>query len=210
MNFRCNFSIIEIGDSMKTIERNLTKERIVQKSRFITLLIRVYHKEDVRKAIADAKEKYPAATHYTYAYVLDTDMHASDDGEPSGTAGNPILNVLIKQDLHFLLAIVIRYFGGIKLGAGGLVRAYSGSIRNTLDEARIIELEPGYVIKIQYDYQDSKRMNQLLENLEITEKTFTESIEVVAKGNQLDIKNLQENNVNYEVIGNTYIKKKTN
>lgn len=210
MNFRCNFSIIEIGDSMKTIERNLTKERIVQKSRFITLLIRVYNKEDVRKAIADAKEKYPAATHYTYAYVLDTDMHASDDGEPSGTAGNPILNVLIKQDLHFLLAIVIRYFGGIKLGAGGLVRAYSGSIRNTLDEARIIELEPGYVIKIQYDYQDSKRMNQLLENLEITEKTFTESIEVVAKGNQLDIKNLQENNVNYEVIGNTYIKKKTN
>lgn len=210
MNFRCNFSIIEIGDSMKTIERNLTKERIVQKSRFITLLIRVYHKEDVRKAIADAKEKYPAATHYTYAYVLDTDMHASDDGEPSGTAGNPILNVLIKQDLHFLLAIVIRYFGGIKLGAGGLVRAYSGSIRNTLDEARIIELEPGYVIKIQYDYQDSKRMNQLLENLEITEKTFTESIEVVVQGNQLDIKNLQENNVNYEVIGNTYIKKKTN
>ena len=210
MNFRCNFSIIEIGDSMKTIERNLTKERIVQKSRFITLLIRVYNKEDVRKAIADAKEKYPAATHYTYAYVLDTDMHASDDGEPSGTAGNPILNVLIKQDLHFLLAIVIRYFGGIKLGAGGLVRAYSGSIRNTLDEARIIELEPGYVIKIQYDYQDSKRMNQLLENLEITEKTFTESIEVVVQGNQLDIKNLQENNVNYEVIGNTYIKKKTN
>ena len=81
-----------------------------------------------------------------------------------------MLNVLIKQDLHFILAIVIRYFGGMKLGAGGLVRAYSGSVRNALEEAQIIELEPGYVIKIQYDYQDSKQMNRLLENLEIKRK----------------------------------------
>ena len=194
---------------MKTIEHDLKSEQIVQKSRFITLLIRVHNKEEVRNAINDAKEEYPAATHYTYAYVLDIDMHASDDGEPSGTAGNPMLNVLIKQDLHFILAIVIRYFGGMKLGAGGLVRAYSGSVRNALEEAQIIELEPGYVIKIQYDYQDSKQMNRLLENLEIKEKTFAESIEIIANGNQTDIQKLYENKVNYKVIGKTYIKKKT-
>ena len=89
---------------MKTIEHNLKNEQIVQKSRFITLLIRVHNKEEVRKAISDAKEEYPAATHYTYAYVLDIDMHASDDGEPSGTAGNPMLNVLIKQKLTLSLS----------------------------------------------------------------------------------------------------------
>ena len=191
----------------------LLKEELLieKKSKFLSYLYRVQTKEQVEEIIQKLGEEHKKATHICYAYRFKSPFaeKAVDDGEPSGTAGNPMLNVLIKQDLHFILAIVIRYFGGMKLGAGGLVRAYSGSVRNALEEAQIIELEPGYVIKIQYDYQDSKQMNRLLENLEIKEKTFAESIEIIANGNQTDIQKLYENKVNYKVIGKTYIKKKT-
>lgn len=95
---------------MKTIAHNIETEIEIQKSRFITIIKYIATKEEAKEIILKAKEKYPNATHYTYAYILDTDMHASDDGEPSGTAGNPMLNVLLKQDLHFVLAAEISSF----------------------------------------------------------------------------------------------------
>lgn len=195
---------------MKTIAHNIETEIEIQKSRFITIIKYITTKEEAKETILKAKEKYPNATHYTYAYILDSDMHVSDDGEPSGTAGNPMLNVLQKQDLHFTLAIVIRYFGGIKLGAGGLVRAYSGSVRNALMQTSIIELELGYKIQIIYDYQDSKRMNSILSKLEIKEKEFTETIRIIAIGNQKDLEYLKQNNIPYQIIEKLYIKKRTN
>ena len=195
---------------MKTIAHNIETEIEIQKSRFITIIKYITTKEEAKETILKAKEKYPNATHYTYAYILDSDMHVSDDGEPSGTAGNPMLNVLQKQDLHFTLAIVIRYFGGIKLGAGGLVRAYSGSVRNALMQTSIIELEPGYKIQLVYDYQDSKRMNSILSKLEIKEKEFTETIRIIAIGNQKDLEYLKQNNISYQIIEKLYIKKRTN
>lgn len=194
---------------MKTIAHNIETEIEIQKSRFITIIKYITTKEEAKETILKTKEKYPNATHYTYAYILDSDMHASDDGEPSGTAGNPMLNVLQKQDLHFTLAIVIRYFGGIKLGAGGLVRAYSGSIRNALMQTSIIELELGYKIQLIYDYQDSKRMNSILSKLEIKEKEFTETIRIIAIGNQKDLDYLKQNNIPYQIVEKLYIKKRT-
>lgn len=195
---------------MKTIAHNIETEIEIQKSRFITIIKYITTKEEAKEIILKAKEKYPNATHYTYAYILDTDMHASDDGEPSGTAGNPMLNVLQKQDLHFVLAIVIRYFGGIKLGAGGLIRAYSGSVRNALQQTQMMELESGYKIQITYDYQDSKRMNSVLSKLEIKEKEFTETIHIIAIGNQKDLDYLKQNNIPYQIVEKLYIKKRTN
>ena len=117
---------------VKTIRTQTEYEIVINKSRFIGILCPVSDVEEVSLYLEEAKELYPGATHYCYAYIIDAFKKASDDGEPSKTAGMPMLNVLEKNGLDHVLAIVIRYFGGVKLGAGGLVRAYSQSVVETL------------------------------------------------------------------------------
>jgi len=101
---------------------------VVKNSKFITLIYQVRTKEEVNFYLEEVRVKYPNATHYCYAYIIDLDKKESDDGEPSGTAGIPILQVLEKNELNQVLCIVVRYFGKIKLGAGGLVRAYTKAV----------------------------------------------------------------------------------
>ena len=112
---------------MYIIDKNAENEIIIKKSRFITKL---YYIEDVNKVndiINELKKEYKKCTHICSSYIIGPNAKAVDDGEPSGTAGKPILNVLQKKDMTNVLCVVIRYFGGIKLGAGGLVRAYTKS-----------------------------------------------------------------------------------
>lgn len=113
---------------MYIINNNVENEIIIKKSRFITKLIYIDDIDEVNKIIDNLKKEYKKATHICYAYIIDGKEKAVDDGEPSGTAGRPILNVIQKKSVTNVLAVVIRYFGGIKLGAGGLVRAYTNSI----------------------------------------------------------------------------------
>lgn len=124
----------------KTIKEIVTIELIIKKSRFISLLIPINQLQDIEKELHDAKQKYPGANHYCFAYIIRQDgsilERCSDDGEPSGTAGWPILNVLKTRYLENVVAIVIRYFGGTLLGTGGLVKAYTLSVKSTLDAAR--------------------------------------------------------------------------
>jgi len=126
---------------MYTINNNIIDELIINNSRFICLLYRIDDPKEINSYLTKAKELYKDATHYCYAYILDELKKASDDGEPSSTAGTPMLQVLEKTNLNHTLAIVIRYFGGIKLGAGGLVRAYTKSVTETLKN-NIITLIP--------------------------------------------------------------------
>ena len=122
---------------MYTISHNIKKEFVIKNSRFITVLIKINDQEEIKKHLEHIKKEYPRATHYCYAYKLgNTIKKASDDKEPSGTAGIPMLNVLEKEDITNILAVTIRYFGGIKLGAGGLIRAYSKSVKETLKEGK--------------------------------------------------------------------------
>ena len=110
-----------------------------KKSRFITKL---YYIEDVNKVndiINELKKEYKKCTHICYSYIIGPNAKAVDDGEPSGTAGKPILNVLQKKDMTNVLCVVIRYFGGIKLGAGGLVRAYTKSASEVIKLVNLIE-----------------------------------------------------------------------
>ncbi len=112
--------------------------KIIEKSRFITVSKHVDGEEEAKKFIADIKRRFPDATHNCYAYVADSlgnFPRFSDDGEPSGTAGMPILEVIKNKKLYETAVVVTRYFGGIKLGAGGLVRAYSGCAAENLDAA---------------------------------------------------------------------------
>jgi putative IMPACT (imprinted ancient) family translation regulator len=122
------------------------------------------------------KAIYEGATHYCYAYIIDNFKKTFDDKEPSKTAGFPILNVLEKEQINHVLCIVIRYYGGIKLGANGLIRAYSNSVKNALDNAVIEELIIGLELVITFDYDKIKTIDYLLKNSTIKDKKFNEEI----------------------------------
>ena len=120
-------------------------EKTIEKSRFITTSAHVDGEEEAKAFISSVREKYKDATHNCYAYVADEKgnfMRFSDDGEPQGTAGMPMLEVVRAQNLKQTAVVVTRYFGGIKLGAGGLLRAYSGSVAENLAEAKKVCFQP--------------------------------------------------------------------
>ena len=190
---------------MKTIINDFNNEIIIKNSRFITLLYKFYDNDDLNKFIDIAKDKYPKATHYTYAYITESFKKSSDDGEPGGTAGVPMLSVLEKEDLINVLAITIRYFGGIKLGAGGLVRAYSKSVRDAIVDDNLCELEEGLEVKITTTYDRQKDLDYLLKDYEIINKAYDENViyNVLIPNNNIDI----ISNYQYEIISKRLIKK---
>ncbi len=161
---------------MQSIQNPIVNTIMIQKSKFICKLIPIQNIPEIKKELDQTKLEFPDATHYCYAYICGTEIHVSDNGEPSGTAGMPILNVLQKQNLNYILAIVIRYFGGIKLGAGGLVRAYSNATIEALKNAVYITLVPGKLITCSFPYSDEKQMEYLLSNAQIILKEYQEQI----------------------------------
>lgn len=152
---------------MKSIQKEITSEIIINKSKFITILTNINDIDKVKEKLEEIKKQYKDATHYCYAYIINNHEKCSDNGEPSGTAGMPILNVLRQNDLTNILCIVIRYFGGIKLGAGGLIRAYSTSASVALNKAIITNLVNGYNITIEFSYNNLKQIDYLLKNIDI-------------------------------------------
>ena len=161
---------------MKTIKKDTTFEMFINKSRFICILCNINSKEEVLEKLNYYKSSYKDATHYCYAYIIDSYMKCDDDKEPSGTAGVPILNVLKNNKFEHILCIVIRYFGGIKLGAGGLVRTYAKAAK----EAIITKtLEKGYKIKVAFDYNDVKQVDYLLKDSFIEKKEYSLKTEYI-------------------------------
>ena len=120
---------------MYTIKKDINHELIIKKSRFICYLYKVNNLDDINNYLKDIKEEHKTAKHHCYAYILDNNKKATDDKEPSGTAGIPMLNLLEQKELNHVLAIVVRYFGGIKLGTGGLFRAYSTVLKEAVELA---------------------------------------------------------------------------
>ena len=161
---------------MFTINKNVKNEIIINKSRFITFIYKVENKQMVNKLINDLKKEYKDATHYCYSYIIGSEKKACDDGEPSHTAGIPMLNVLENKKLNNVLAVVIRYFGGIKLGASGLLRAYSNSITKAIKADNIIPIIKEYKIKIEFDYKDISNVNYILKDYKITYKEFDQNV----------------------------------
>ncbi len=190
---------------MQTILSNSVNELVVKNSRFITLLIKIDDDSNIKEIINGIKIEYPKATHYCYAYITENYKKSSDDGEPGGTAGMPILNVLEKEKIMNVLAVVIRYFGGIKLGAGGLVRAYSKSTKEAIKKAEKKELMEGLEIEITFKYEEEKKINYLLKESEIINKEFRETIKynVLIKKEDLD----KLTSYNLKIIKELLIKK---
>ena len=161
---------------MFSIRDNDKFEMVIKNSKFISLIFRVYSKDDVNNILNSVKDEYQGATHYCYGYVIDSDIRANDDNEPSGTAGYPILNQITSNNLNYTLIVVIRYFGGIKLGAGPLTRAYAKIARNVINSNNIVMLEKGYDISINFNYNDIKDIDYILGNCKIINKFFDNDI----------------------------------
>ncbi len=148
---------------------------IIKNSKFICLIYPIESISDVETYLEEAKRIYPNATHYCYAYILNTIRRESDDGEPSGTAGIPMIQVLEKNNLNQVLCIVIRYFGKIKLGANGLIRAYTKCVTACL-ENHIITLSKGLLIELTFPYSAVKNVDYLLQSSKILKKEFNNLI----------------------------------
>ncbi len=142
-------------EDYKTILKACQSEIEIKKSKFLNFVFHVEDEEAVEEILNIQKKNHYKANHVCWAYVLNTQpkrQKFSDDGEPSGTAGKPILQVINQRDLKDVLIIVVRYFGGVKLGTGGLVRAYSGGAADVLKTAQIIEKKYMDQIQVVIDY----------------------------------------------------------
>lgn len=192
---------------MYTIKENSKYELIVKNSMFITLLYKVSSWGDALDILDKVREEYPDATHYCYGFIADEVERCSDDGEPSGTAGMPILKVLKANNLNYILGIVIRYFGGIKLGAAGLIRAYSKGVANAIKENQLKELVKGINLEITFNWESLKQIDYLLKDVKINEKTFLDSIKynIDIPDDLLEVVISKVNS--YEIIKDIYIEK---
>lgn len=167
----------------KTVEFESKDEFIEKKSRFIGYVKPVKTQEEATEFINAIKSKHWDATHNVSAYVLRDNniQRSSDDGEPSGTAGVPTLDVLLKEGIVDTCVVVTRYFGGTLLGAGGLIRAYSHTSKIAVDAGHIITMAPCKVISVSVDYSFYDRLNILLNEFSanIENSEFTDSVTVI-------------------------------
>lgn len=194
---------------MKSIKFNIENEFIIKKSKFITKLYFVTSEIEIKNILDENKTEYKDATHICYAYILNNVERFNDDSEPSGTAGMPILNVLKNNNLNNVLCIVIRYFGGIKLGAGGLIRAYCSSVSEALNKTEIINVVNGKKIDLTFSYDDIKKVNHILNDINIVDKQFDENVKyiiIVKEKNVNSLINQLTELCNIKIKENTLIK----
>lgn len=164
-----------------TIKDQVTHEVIINKSRFITTLFKVNSEEEAKMRIAEIKGQHKNANHNCSAYVIG-DQHqiqkANDDGEPSGTAGVPMLETLKKEDIHNVVAIVTRYFGGIKLGTGGLIRAYQSGVTDAIHEIGKVSMELSikYEVTLQYDQTGKFEYELAKTDYALAEQLYTDKV----------------------------------
>ena len=169
-----------------TLKNSLNHELIIKKSRFICYLYKVNSLDEINNYLNDIKEEHKNARHICFAYILDNNKKATDDKEPSGTAGIPMLNLLEQKEMNHVLAVVVRYFGGIKLGTGGLFRAYSGVVKETIDLADIYEEKEKYLYQIELDINNFNDLNKI-SNINIISKNYTDILSVkLESDNEID------------------------
>ena len=169
----------------KTISKNVSAEIIEKKSKFIANIFYVENIEEVEEILKNLRKKYFDARHNCFAFRIITKTGVierfSDDGEPSGTAGSPMLSLITNQNIGNVLVVVTRYFGGILLGTGGLVRAYTLSAQEALKKAEFKNMELGIEAEIQVKYSDLDKIKYYCKNMDIkiTQIEYLEDVKVV-------------------------------
>ena len=171
----------------------------VKKSQFITWVLPLNSKQQAKDYLQLARDKYPDARHHCWAYIMGDNPNSmtaamSDDGEPSGTAGKPMLNVLQHKPVSNVMAIVIRYFGGTKLGAGGLVRAYSQAVEQCFSLGELTEIVPVHVVDLQVSFADEQWLRHQVEQFdgEVTSIEYTNAVDACISLPQQAFENFQQ------------------
>ena len=207
---------------MKSIKKEVVTQLVEKKSKFISLIYPVSSVEEAENKIKEIRKKYYDARHHCFAYRIYNENNiiekSSDDGEPSGTAGAPMLNLLAKNDLINVLVVVVRYFGGILLGTGGLVRAYTKSSQDAIIQAESINIEPGIKIEVAILYQYLKDFKYYCQknNINILDNIFNEDVicilELPLNKKDKIIGEMEKNQPNIQkirILETTYIQKNT-
>ncbi len=202
--------------SYNTIENEETSEILEKKSKFIANIMYIDKVEEAEAKLEEIRKKYYDARHNCYAYrVIDSNKsiidRSSDDGEPSGTAGSPMLNILKKEELCNVLVVVTRYFGGILLGTGGLVRAYSQATQDVIHKSRIILKQEGYEASIEIEYKDFEKLKYFCKVHEINIKEVEYLENIIAKLEMKKASQLlfrEKENLNFDYLSYKIIQEK--
>lgn len=193
---------------LKTIADDATSEVIEKKSRFIANIFYVESLEEAEEKIKQIKKKYYDARHNCFAFNIYNEngniSRFSDDGEPSGTAGAPMLAILNAQNLSNVLVVVTRYFGGILLGTGGLVRAYSEATKQAIENASIIEKDYGIICNYTVLYEDLEKIKYYFkqENIKMVDFNYAENVEITVETTEEKYQKILENieNLNFKIL----------
>lgn len=200
----------------KTINENISSEIVEKKSKFIANIFYIQTVEDAENKLEEIRKKYYDARHNCYAFSIMTKdgiiNRSSDDGEPSGTAGAPILNILNKNEIINVLVVVTRYFGGILLGTGGLVKAYSQAVIEALNNTNFVIEELGEELELEIDYNDLEKLNYYCNqnNLKIVNNIYEEKIKCIIEVNIVEKNKIIDNinELNFKIINYKTIKEK--
>ena len=206
-------------ESYLTISDSVTYSFEIKKSTFICHLKNVESEDECKAFIKEMKDKYTDCRHLCYAYICDEkgyNFKYSDGGEPQGTAGVPMIEVLRNKNLYMVIAVVIRYFGGIKLGTGGLARAYSGAVKECVESANIVINKTVAVAKINVDYATYPKLQNFLFNEKpiIISSDFNDVVSVkigIVLEDEFSIKTFEnkfldffKGTLSFEILGETY------
>ena len=200
---------------MDRILERYQSEIVINKSRFIGIMMPISSDSEVKDILKELNKEFPKATHYCYAYRVNGKEKSSDDGEPAGTAGRPMLEFLINNELENILVVSIRYFGGIKLGAGGLVRAYVDSCRSVYAVSKVyrVEMHNLHLFTVDYKYYDALRNYLLHTDGDIQDTEYEEEIKVTylsSSINKDDLLEITNGKITIESLGEkmVYIERK--
>jgi uncharacterized YigZ family protein len=183
-----------VQEQYRTVARAGVHEIEINKSRFICALAPAATEQEAQEFIAHIRTQHPSATHNCFAYVIGADgaiQKANDDGEPGGTAGVPMLQMLLRREVRYVVAVVTRYFGGIKLGAGGLIRAYGGAVGATLDALGTVARQHFRLATVTVDHQRAGKLENDLHSTgrAVREVRYAEAVtfEVALPESDLDV-----------------------
>ena len=201
----------------KTVESNEETDITEKKSKFIANIFYITSEEEAEEKIRQIKRKHNTARHHCYAYRIIRENEiinkSSDDGEPSGTAGMPMLNILEKNNFINILVIVTRYFGGILLGTGGLVKAYSEVTQKVIEKSKIVIEEEGIELEIELNYKDLENFKYYCNknNINIIDVKYSDLATCLIEANFVEKEKITSNtNLNiqkYKIIRKKYIRK---
>lgn len=199
-----------------TVKNECKAEITEKKSKFICNIFHVESVKDAEKKLNMVRKKYHDARHNCYVYkVFEEDVFkASDDGEPSGTAGVPMLNIINGRNLSNILVVVTRYFGGILLGTGGLVRAYSLATTTALENAEIVKQEMGLEAEFYVEYKELEELKYIMKNrnINIINMEYAEKIKVIVQGKEENVLKILNDKIsdritlkNSKILGKKFI-----